>query len=109
MSTLASTVRMFTEEPAYELVEPIAPEGRVRTAEFVLQLSATPTQSAVSRVRTTEERLDQTIAEIRRVLRERGYTGCVWNIGPACEPKGLPELLLARGFLRATEPPFEPE
>ena len=109
MTALAGSTRVFAEEPAPELSEPVAPEGRIETAEFVLLLSATPTQSSVSRVRTTEERLDQTIAEARRMLRERGYTGCVWTIGPACEPKGLPELLRARGFRRATEAPYEPE
>jgi GNAT superfamily N-acetyltransferase len=109
MSALTSAIRRFTEEPGPELVDPIAPEGRVQTPEFFIYFSATPTQSALSCVRTTEARLDQTIAAARRAVRARGYTGCVWMIGPSCEPKGLPELLRARGFVRATEPPFEPE
>jgi hypothetical protein len=109
MGGLTSAIRQFAEEPTPELVEPILPEGRLETSAFSLYLSATPTQSSVSRVRTTETGLDQTIADVRRALRQRGYTGCVWTIGPSCEPKGLAELLLARGFVRATEPPFEPE
>jgi GNAT superfamily N-acetyltransferase len=109
MSALARPVRIFAEEPAPELSAPTPPEECIRTAEFVLLLSASPTMSSVSCVRTTEERLDQTIADARRMLHERGYTGCVWAVGPACQPAGLAELLRARGFLRATEPPFEPE
>ena len=108
MSALAGSIRVFAEEPAPEICQPVPPEGRLQTAEFVLLLAATPTQSSVSRVRTTEERLDQTIADVRRVLRERGYTGCVWMLGPACQPAGLPELLRARGFVPATAP-HEPE
>jgi GNAT superfamily N-acetyltransferase len=109
MGSLSGRIRQFSEEPAPRLAEPISPEGRVQTPEFCLSLSATPTQSMVSCVRTTEVRLDETIADARRALRERGYTGCVWVIGPSCEPKGLAELLRARGFGRATEPPYEPE
>jgi GNAT superfamily N-acetyltransferase len=109
MTALAEHIRVFAEEPAGELVEPIPPEGRVQTAEFVLSLSASRTMSSVSRVRTTGEELDQTIADARRMLRERGYTGCVWTVGPACQPTGLAERLRARGFRRATEPPYEPE
>ena len=109
MSSLSSAVRQFSEEPAPEVTEPISPEGRVQTAEFCLYLSATPTQSVLSCVRTTAARLDETIADARRALRERGYTGCVWVIGPSCEPNGLAELLRARGFGRATESPYEPE
>jgi hypothetical protein len=109
MSGLPSAIRQFTEEPAPELVEPILPEARLLTPEFCLFLSATPTQSSVSCVRTTEARLDQTIAEVRKVLATRGYTGCVWMVGPSCEPKGLAELLRARGFVPANEAPHEPE
>jgi GNAT superfamily N-acetyltransferase len=109
MSVLAGSVCLFAEEPAPELSEPIPPEGRIQTAEFVVLLSATPTQSSVSCVRTTEQGLDQTIADARRMLRGRGYTGCVWTVGPTCEPRGLPELLRARGFVPATESPYEPE
>jgi GNAT superfamily N-acetyltransferase len=109
MSSLAGFVRLFAEEPGPELSEPIPPEGRVQTDEFVLMLAASRMLSSVSCVRTTEERLDQTIADARRMVREHGYTGCVWTVGPSCEPRGLAELLRARGFVRATEPPYEPE
>jgi hypothetical protein len=109
MTGLPSAIRQFTEEPAPELVEPILPEARLLSTEYCLFLSATPTQSTVSCVRTTEARLDQTIAEVRRDLKQRGYTGCIWMIGPSCEPKNLVELLRARGFVPATEAPHEPE
>src|SRR5262249_51528220 len=61
MGAMEASLRAFTEEPAPELSEPVPPEGRVQTAEFVLLLSATPTHASVARVRTTEERLDETI------------------------------------------------
>ncbi len=109
MSAMDAEVRRFAEEPNSELSEPLPPEARVQTPQFCLGMAGSRTQSTVSRVRTTEARLDETIAAVRAMLRERGYTGVTWFVGPSCEPHGLTELLLSRGFLRATEPPFEPQ
>jgi GNAT superfamily N-acetyltransferase len=105
---LSAVIRRFAEEPGPDLTPPILPEAQVQTPEFFLFLSASPSQSTLSCVRTTEAGLDAMLANVRAVLRERHYTGCVWTVGPSCEPHNLKELLLARGFAPATQP-FEPE
>jgi len=105
---LSDAIRRFAEEPDCELFEPPPPTRRIMRPEFTLVLSPTPTLAAVSRLRTTKERLDATIAEIRAILREHAYVGCSWYLGPSCRPEGLGGLLLERGFVPATKPPFEP-
>jgi prepilin-type processing-associated H-X9-DG protein len=98
----------FAEEPDCELPEAPLPSRRFNRPTFTLVLSPTPTHAAVSRVRTTVADLDATIAEVRALLREHRYHGCSWYLGPSCRPEGLPALLVARGFVPATQPPFEP-
>jgi hypothetical protein len=109
MPTMTETVRRFAEEPEAAISEPAPPEGRVLDPSFCLSLSASPTQSTVTRVRTSEARLDETIGDIRTILRQRGYSRVAWCIGPSCQPEGLTTLLAARGFFPATRAPFEPE
>ena len=109
MNVMTPEVRRFAEEPNAEVSEPVPPEARVQTPQFSLGMAGSRTQSTVSRVRTTEARLDETIAEVRATLRERGYTGVTWFVGPSCEPHGLTDLLPGRGFVRATDAPFEPQ
>jgi hypothetical protein len=88
MSVMNADVRRFAEEPNAELSEPLPPEARVQTPQFSLGMAGARTPSTVSRVRTTQARLDETIAEVRAVLRARGYTGVTWFVGPSCEPQG---------------------
>lgn len=109
MPVLTEAVRRFAEEPEGEISEHRPPEARILTPSFCLGFSPSPTQSNVTRLRTTEVGLDQTIEEVRVAVRGMGYTGLSWTIGPSCEPAGLSDLLLARGFMRATRPPYEPE
>jgi len=109
MSTLTAAMARFAEEPARQLTEPRAPEGRVLRDEWCLLLAATRTQSHLTCVRTTAAKLDSLIADVRQVVKQHGYTGCTWMVGPSCEPADLRDLLLARGFIRAVEPPWEPE
>jgi GNAT superfamily N-acetyltransferase len=105
---LSDAIRRFAEEPDCEVGEPPLPTRRITRPEFTLVLSPTPTLAAVSRLRTTADRLDATIAEVRALLREHGYVGCAWYLGPSCRPEGVAGMLLERGFVPATKPPFEP-
>ncbi|MDB4983429.1 MAG: acetyltransferase [Myxococcales bacterium] len=100
--------RRFAEEPEPFIEQEVPTTRRIRAETFTMILSPSPNQAIVSAVRTTVEGLDATIAEARAELRASGYTGCVWAVGPSCRPEGLRELLLARGFVPATRPPFEP-
>lgn len=109
MPTMTEAVRRFAEEPEALVKEPEPPARRILTPSYCLLLSPSPTQSTVSRVRTSVEGLDDTIAEIRGILKKAGYTRAVWMVGPSCRPEGLATLLMNRGFVPASRQPFEPE
>jgi hypothetical protein len=104
---VSDAIRRFAEEPGDELPEPWLPGRRIIRPRFTLALSPSTSLSHLSRVRTTEEELDATIAEARAILRDFGYTACAWNIGPSARPLGLARLLAARGFVPAAQPPYE--
>jgi hypothetical protein len=105
---VSDDLRRFAEEPEAEISEPVAPEGRILRPSFCVVLSASPTLSTVIGVRTTEAGLDDTIAEVRAALKEKGYSRAVWRVGPSSRPAGLLALLKARGFGPATRAPIEP-
>jgi GNAT superfamily N-acetyltransferase len=111
VTTLTSplvTLRELAEEPDHYLTQIPPPSRRHIDPRFTILFSPSTSQSTTSRIRTTAEGLDDTIAEVRRLLRAAGYVRNVWNIGPSCEPQGLVGRLLERGYAPATRPPFEP-
>ncbi len=105
---MSDAILRFAEEPDDDLPEPWLPGRRLIRPRYTLGLSPSPSLSRVTRVRTTVEDLDATIAEVRGTLRENGFVACAWCIGPSCRPLGLAALLAERGFVPATRPPFEP-
>ncbi|HSZ82337.1 MAG TPA: hypothetical protein VLA14_08645 [Polyangia bacterium] len=108
MTRLPAELRQFAEEPESFMRAP-PPAQKLDLTRCTLVLSPSKTHSTVSRVRATVDTLDETIAEVRGVLRARGYVGNVWHVGPSCGPAGLVGMLKERGFARAERPPFEPE
>jgi hypothetical protein len=109
MLTMSESVRLFAEEPESLVSDPPLPGRRIRNDRFCLVMSPSPSQSTVSRVRTSAEGLDGVVAEIRDILKAAGYQRAVWLLGPSSRPEGLSAHLKARGFVPATRPPFEPE
>lgn len=108
MPILTDSLRTFAEEPESEIADVPGIAPRIMTPRYSLNLSPSRTQTVTSRVRTTVEELDATIAEVRGRLREQGFTGNVWHVGPSSRPEGLGALLRARGFVPAVRPPYEP-
>jgi GNAT superfamily N-acetyltransferase len=105
MDSLSEPIRRLAEEPDRFLPDQAVPFRRVRVPSFVLTLW--PTQSSVSEIRTTDDRLDETIEQARRLVAENGDTRATWWVGPSCRPVGLAAHLRARGFVPAM-PPLEP-
>jgi GNAT superfamily N-acetyltransferase len=109
VTTVPAIVRRLAEEPEVFVTDTPPPTRRIVTPSYRLTLSPSPTQTLVSAVRTTPDKLDALIGEIRGTLRELKYSGCVWSVGPSSEPHGLSAMLAARGFVPATRPPYETE
>lgn len=109
MSDITHAIRAFAEEPDCFVAEPLPPSRRIRTANFTLALSASRTLATVSGVRTSARDLDETIAEVHRLVREAGHARTAWSVGPSSRPEGLADRLVERGFVPATRPPLEPE
>jgi len=103
-----ATLRELAEEPDHHFNRVPAAARRHIAPRFTVLFSPSPSQSTTSRLRATADDLDDTIAEVRRVVRGAGYTRNVWLVGPSCRPEGIGESLLERGFVPATRPPFEP-
>jgi GNAT superfamily N-acetyltransferase len=106
---ISDAVRRFAEDPEAFIGEIPLPARRIARPSFTLVLSPSPTQSTVSRVATSPLEIDATVAEVRRLAREAGYTRTAWSIGPSARPQGLVKLLTERGFIPATRAPLEPE
>jgi GNAT superfamily N-acetyltransferase len=105
MDLLSEPVRQFAEEPDQFLPDQALPLRRVRAPSFVLTLW--PTQSSISEIRSTDDDLDETIEQARRLVTENGHTRVTWMVGPSCRPVGLATRLRALGFVPAI-PPLEP-
>lgn len=105
MQSLSEPLRQLAEEPDQFLSDQALPLRRVRAPSFVLTFW--PTLSNVSEIRTTDDELDETIEQARRLVTENGHTRATWTVGPSCRPVGLATHLGARGFGPAM-PPLEP-
>ena len=95
-------------------------QERIETDRYTLCMERSKLASTVQRQRFTADELDDVLAEVRALLRERGRTTTQWEVGSAALPDGLVAMLLDRGLaldddpvaialaLRAAPPPPPP-
>jgi GNAT superfamily N-acetyltransferase len=84
---------------------PLAPsDERIETARYTLCLSAGKTRNTVQRQRLRADEVDEVLAEVRSLLRERGRGSTQWEVGSSAEPDDLVDLLLERGLVRDRDP-----
>src|SRR6478672_11581069 len=67
-------------------------------------MAAGKTWNTVQRQRFAADELDEVLAEVRALLRERGRPSTQWEVGSAAQPEGLVEMLLERGLERDDDP-----
>jgi hypothetical protein len=106
--TVSDSLKAFAEEPDAYINEVPSVAAHIRSSKYLLALSPSPLQSVTCRLRTTAAELDATIGEVRGLLRERNVRSNIWHVGPSSRPQGLASLLRDRGFVPATQPPYEP-
>lgn len=79
--------------------EPIAPGSeRIETSRYTLCMGDGLDWNTVQRQRFGEHEVDEVLAEVRALLRDRGRPSTQWEVGSAATPAGLVEMLLARGL-----------
>jgi hypothetical protein len=84
---------------------PLGPsDERIETDRFTLCMAPGKRWNTVQRQRFRAEEVDDVLAEVRSLLRQRGRDRTQWEIGSKAEPPNLVELLLERGVVRDKEP-----
>src|SRR5215216_2731178 len=84
---------------------PLGPrDERVETARYTLCMGAHSTWNTVQRQRMRADEVDDALAEVRALLRERGRESTQWEVGSSATPPDLVDRLLERGLVRDKEP-----
>jgi hypothetical protein len=84
---------------------PVSPGSeRIETPRFTLCMGRGSTWNTVQRQRFDAAEIDDVMAEVHGLLRERGRASTQWEVGSAAEPANLVDLLLARGVVPDSDP-----
>ncbi len=107
---IPDAVRALAEDPAAYEREPAPASGfeRLLSDRYCVLLGPVPSFTSVMRVRLQPEEIEETVAEVRRIVSERRHVEPVWWIGGSATPRDLVDRLLALGFRPNEEPGWEP-
>jgi hypothetical protein len=84
---------------------PLGPNTeRVETERYTLWMGPGKTWNTVQRQRLDANEIDDTIAEVRALLGDRGRSRTQWEVGSSATPRDLVDRLLERGLVRDKEP-----
>jgi len=84
---------------------PISAGGeRIETPRYTLCIGRGSTWNTVQRHRFAASAIDDVMAEVHGLLRERGRGSTQWEVGSAAEPANLVDLLLQRGVVPDSDP-----
>lgn len=84
---------------------PLGPSSeRIETDRYTLCMGPGRRWNTVQRQRFDADDVDEVLAEVRALLRERGRGSTQWEVGSAAQPSNLVDLLLERGLVRDKEP-----
>src|SRR5215211_6214997 len=84
---------------------PLGPrDERVETPRYTLCMGAHSTWNTVQRQRMRADEVDDALAEVRALLRDRGRESTQWEVGSSATPPDLVERLLERGLVRDKDP-----
>jgi GNAT superfamily N-acetyltransferase len=79
-------------------------QERIDAGRYTLCLERSKLSSTVQRQRFGSGEVDEVLAEVRSLLRDRGRGITQWEVGSAARPPGLVSLLLARGLILDSDP-----
>ena len=97
---------MLTEVAEYPnaFVDLAPGQERIDTGRYTLCLERSVYAATVQRQRFGAAELDDVIAEVRGLLRDRGRDRTQWEVGSGATPPGLTQMLLDRGLERDEDP-----
>jgi hypothetical protein len=77
---------------------------RIETPRFTLCIGRGSAWNTVQRQRFEAAEIDEVMAEVHGLLRERGRRSTQWEVGSGAEPANLVDLLLERGVVPEDDP-----
>ena len=84
---------------------PLAADSeRIETPRYTLCMGRGSSWNTVQRQRFGAAEVDEVMAEVHALLRERGRTSTQWEVGSAAEPADLVDLLFERGVVPDKDP-----
>jgi len=84
---------------------PLGPgDERIETERYTLCMGPGKTWNTVQRQRLHSDEIDEVLAEVRSLLRERGRDSTQWEVGSSATPPDLVERLLERGLVHDKDP-----
>ncbi|MFL6043372.1 MAG: hypothetical protein ACJ740_18470 [Gaiellales bacterium] len=84
---------------------PLGPKDeRIETDRYTLCMASGKNWNTVQRQRMRADEIDDVLAEVRSLLRERGRPKTQWEVGSSAEPPDLVERLLERGLTWDKDP-----
>jgi hypothetical protein len=84
---------------------PLGPhDERIETDRYTLWMGTGRTWNTVQRQRLRPNEIDDTVEEVRSLLRERDRDSTQWEVGSSATPADLVDRLLERGLVRDKEP-----
>lgn len=84
---------------------PLGPrDERIETDRYTLCMGAGKTWNTVQRQRLRRNQIDDTLEEVRALLRTRGRDTTQWEVGSSASPADLVDRLMERGLIRDKDP-----
>jgi len=84
---------------------PLGPrDERIETDRYTLCMGAGKNWNTVQSQRLEPDEIDDALAEVRALLRERGRDRTQWEVGSSARPDDLVDRLLERGLVREKDP-----
>lgn len=106
---VSEDVRRFAEDPAaYGEIRPESGLTRIMTDAYCVLLGPVPSFTLVTRLRLDDERVAETIAEVRGIVAEHDHRGANWWVGSSSTPSDLADRLQTQGFVPDERPGWEP-
>lgn len=100
---IPEAVRRLAEDPV--AADPVSPSlERILTDRYCMLLGPVPSFTSIGRLRLQAGEVEETLAEIRTIVRERDHTEAKWWVGSSATPADLSARLQELGLVPDRDP-----